>query len=155
MSFLSKPFQQEQFSYSSEKAKSILIEDIKKTFSGTFISDDEFYVTSKKSSVFFSDSGSSGHNSLKGKITTQNGKAIIDLIVKPVPRIYIEIFAPIFFGLLYLCYIIFYSANISLSPLLYSSIFIVIIPFATMFLGQTAKDKLRTNFADTLNLSKI
>ena len=165
MIFLLRPLQKEKFSYSSTKAKSNLVEDIKNIFSekgdnvsahlsGKFISDNEFYVNSKNALVF-SDSGSSGHNSLKGKITAQDNKVIIDLVVKPVPRIYVETFAPLLFGLAYLYYIIFYSNGVGLASLLYSVTLIILIPCVMLFLGQTSKDKLRKRFVNILKLTEL
>ncbi len=57
MTLLPKPLREEKHSYSSTKTKSDLAQDINKLFSGKFNSQDEFYISSNKSSVFFSDSG--------------------------------------------------------------------------------------------------
>jgi hypothetical protein len=145
MNILPKALQNEEFFYSSTKTKTALIEELQKMFSkksddsfanlsGGFISETEFYVT-KQAAVHYSGK----RNFLWGKIASAKDEVKVDLIVKPVPHIYIEIFAPVIFGLIILAYVFFKLGRIDADILLYAVIIVLLYPLIALYQGQKEK----------------
>ena len=127
--------------------------DFSVNLTGDFSSDNEFQIT-KKVSLSFSKSGSSGSTKLKCKIYADTDKTVVDIIVKPNPQLYVWTIIPPLFALLMLYSIILHSTNdLTVGIIIISILFLL--PFAARFYGQAAKNELKNTFADTFKLTKV
>lgn len=163
MKFISRHLISEKYTFYSQKPIAGFKAELQSLFdnkwydfsinlTGYFTSDNEFQIT-KKGSLSFSKSGSSGSTKLKCKIYTDIDKTAIDIIVKPNPQLYVWTIIPPLFALLMLYSVIFHPKN-DIADVIIIIIVLSILPFLARFYGQTSKKELKNVFVDTFKLTK-
>jgi hypothetical protein len=163
MKFIPRHLISEKYTFYSQKSVANLKAELQSLFdnkwydfstnlTGDFTADNEFNVT-KKVSLSFSKSGSSGSTKLKCKIYPNADKAFIEIIVKPNPQLYVWTIIPPLLASWMLYSVMLHSAN-DLTAAIIIIAFLFIIPITVRFYGQALKTELKNTFVDAFKLTK-
>jgi len=126
--------------------------DFSTNLTGDYTTDNEFQIT-KKFSLTFSKSGSSGTTKLKCKIYPSADQTFVDIVVKPNPQVYVWTIVPPLFALLMLYSVLLHSTN-DITVAIILIVLLFILPFGARFYGQALKEELKQAFVDTFKLTK-
>lgn len=164
MKILPRQLRKENYSYFSSKSVADLKGDFKRLFDskwydfstnldGEFKKDDEFIITKKI--TFWSSPAGNSYTLLKGKLSSENRQTRIDLTVIPNPIVNIFTFVFPIFGLMSFYVTIFSPKENWNETLVVGIVFTFLVPIASAFYSQFAKNDLRNKFVETFKLTKM
>ncbi len=162
--FLTKQLFREKYVYVTSCSVKEFKDDLQKLFNekwyeffvnlnGEFKTVNEFVITKKM--TFTHSSYGNSYTKLKGKINFYNNQTIINITVIPNPIVYVFTIIPPLVGVLMLYNCIIIDKENQEEKLIVGIFFTLIVPIATAFYGQAAKNDLRKKFTEIFKLKNL